>query len=1108
MSDESATPAPIDPWPLLADYFKARPASSSLQIDSFNHFTTHALPQLISGTVIQVPLPNDRTYIVAFGNVYIQRPAVSDGLHQTRVLYPNDARKSDLSYEAIVLVDIFTQVISTGADGVRHCVDSTTQTAVPMFRFPVMLRSSLCNLSRTRELHDECGSDHGGYFIVQGKERVLIAQERNSYNTIFIFEDKKSTKSDYVAEIRSIKEEADYSVLMRVRVVDDAIQVTLPYVQQDVPLGAVLSAMHVDPDRFLALFANQPKAYRIVLLRSLDRQWRDYDVAVRHIGKYTKNRVPESRRTAHTMHIIDNEILPHLGMYATPDERGDFLALMVLKLLRVVFGHASADDRDHVCNKRIEMTGYLIGKLCRDLFKKFLKQLQMRIEKKPDLNIVKLIQNNKITQGLYTCFKKGDWGVPKSKYIRKGVSQILNRLSSIATLSHLRRLTVPIGKESKNMQVRQLHASSYGFTCPSETPEGQTAGIIKAFSVLVRISTGFGTTLVCDTLRQLCATYVDFDTHVVGAPDAHGVGSVIRNLDGCGMFVNGAWLGMVRGNPEDAVRAMRLLRQSHYLDRNTSIQWDTMDNVVHIHSDEGRLLRPVFFVQHPQFGDLSELAARGWDWLEDTGLIVWVDGYEVDFVHVAMYACDIIDETVYLEIHPSLMFGNCAITIPFPEHSQAPRNLYSSSMMKQAMGVYATNYMQRFDNTAYVLHYPQRRMVGTRYEGLMDAEDTPSGTNCVVAIACYSGFNQEDSVLVNRAAVERGLFTSTTYKTYATSEIKRGTHGHERIELPDATFRQTAFNYDGLDERGIVRRGTVITKRHVLVGRVFYRNEMPHRDRSLMYDGLESGVVDGICETTNVHGYRLIKVRIRYVRQLEMGDKVASTQGQKGTTGILLPQEDMPFTADGIVPDVVINAHCIPSRMTINMLLEQLCGKACAFTGKFQDATAFCHNGEDLIADMGTHLTDNGFDRHGEEWFCNGMTGVPLKMTVFVGIAYYQRLKHLVADKIHARATGKMQALTRQPVEGRSRQGGGRVGHMESDAMLSHGASIFLKEKLFDNSDPFAVDVCAACGFMLNSATDLCPMCDADQTKHVAIPYAGKLLFQLLTALGIKIRMS
>lgn len=1085
-----------DIWRIIQGYFENEDLAS-IQKDSFDFLVTHTIPDMISSTTFVAPVSSETSLLIRFGNVYIDKPRdISKNL-----IYPYQARYSDLTYEATVYVDVFTKLFHTIT---KDVLDVQSYPYTMLFRLPVMTRSVLCNLHDSPEHHNESPDDFGGYFIVKGNERVIVSQERINTNSIYVFEDKK-TRSDYVAEIRSLSRGGTvYAVLITARLINGNILITLPKkcTTADIPLGIILRALGADLNDVMRWFEPFPFA-KNTIKKSIHRYANlSTDDAIAFISRHTNPRVPETKRVRHTIQILENQLFPHLGIYATMQSKAYFVCLLVLRLLQVHFGHRHVDDRDHVNNKRIEMSGDLIGNLLHELFKKrFIRFVQQTIEKKGDTNILGIIQKFNLTNRIYHCFSTGNWGVQKSSYIRKGVTQILNRLSYSGTISHLRRIVVPIEKNSKNTDVRHLHASTYGFTCSIESPEGQSAGIVKSLAMIVKISYSISTIMVMDTIVDAGVDIVDF------------------SLGKTALMVNGTWFGCV-DNVVSTLGKLKELRRCGLLHWSISIGYDCIDNEIQIHSDSGRLLRPVFDLKCPRFwAKLQELCNQHrndpkqlWNALQLENIIVWVDGYEVDFAHVAMTMEEIItdkdelENSEFLEIHPSLMLGSCANTIPFPEHSQAPRLIYSSAMMKQAIGMYAQNYITRYDTLAHVLHYPQKRIVNTKYSEFCKMDENPSGVNLIVAIACYTGFNQEDSVIINKSAIDRGLFHSTSYKTTSISEAKRGTHGKERIEIPPKELQKKDLDYSCLDENGIVKKGSKVTVDHVLVGRVFYLNEEPKEDTSLMCEPSEQGIVDEVLETINANGYKHVKIRIRKLRIPEVGDKVAQLSAQKGTIGAVYRQEDMPWGhSSQMVPDLIINPHSQISRMTINMLMEMLCGKECAITGHFQDATAFCHSDE-LVESVGDILTNHGYDQHGDEIFYNGFTGEPFKMKIFMGVCYYQRLKHLVDDKIHARGgRGGVQNLTHQPLEGRSKDGGLRFGEMERDCMISHGASIYLKERMHDTSDPYQVHVCERCGHILDTIDNPCPLCNSDKSKLVSMPYSSKLLMQELNAMGIKV---
>lgn len=1059
-------------WALLDSYFKGSFATD-LQLDSYNDMVYHLLPKIIKQQQVQIRVNKFTVLLLEFCNVYTPKPLDLTSTDR-KPLYPHSARTRNITYDTQVLVDIVYHVVDTSSNIV---LQSNYHRRFELFRIPVMIQSGLCNLSFTNRMkHLEDPYDFGGYFIIKGKERVLMAQERINYNTIYVFA-KKSGKYTHAAEVRSVKEDADYSVMTRVSVTESyQFYCSLPYLSTDIPVVVLLIAFGVSPS-----VIDHPLFHKSTYLYGEMTQ----EDALEFICNHVPNHMDATRKSVYVQQIFDNELFPHLGIHVDATTKCEYLNLMMNKLIRTCTGQRPPDDRDHICNKRVEMSGDLIGSLFKSIFKRSIKALEQHVQKKEDYNIMAFFQRYNMSQKILHCFTTGNWGLPKSNYIRQGVSQVLSRLSFIGALSHLRRLAVPIGKESKNTDVRQIHNSTYGFVCPVETPEGQACGIIKSFAMGVRLSIPIDTSMVMEEMHYLFPTTFapHHDTPV---------------------FINGIPYGYIdRADARAFVTEFKTYRTWSLIPYSVSIVYNDTDNEVVILSDRGRLLRPVFRVA-PGLTNRVQ-SCSDWATLVRDRWIVYIDGGEAESAYIATSMTD--DTTYeYAEIHPSLILSISANLTPFPEHSQAPRNIYHAAQSKQGIGTYTLPFLYRFDTTAHVMHYPQKQLVSTKMMKYSGMEEMPSGHTAIVAIACYSGFNMEDSIIINKSAIERGLFRVTTYKTICAQETKLGTHERDSIERPDK-FEHPGYNYDKLDVDGIVRIGATITDHDVVVGKVFYENEQPVRDCSVVCKSNEHGIVDCVTVTVNASGYKLVKIRVRQLKVPEIGDKCASFHAQKSTIGCLMPQEDMPFTRDGIVPDIILNPNAIPSRMTINMLLDILCGKKCVLNGTYQDATAFCHTGEDLVQEASRVLRDKGYDSLGYESMCNGMTGEMLQSTIFIGPTYYQRLKHLVSEKMHARGKGgNIQMMSRQPCAGRSKDGGLRLGEMERDALITHGTASFLKERLLDLSDPYQIDICKDCGAMVHNKTS-CMVCGQHRIVRVHIPYACKLLFQNLQALGLCVNL-
>jgi DNA-directed RNA polymerase II subunit RPB2 len=479
----------------------------------------------------------------------------------------------------------------------------------------------------------------------------------------------------------------------------------------------------------------------------------------------------------------------------------------------------------------------------------------------------------------------------------------------------------------------------------------------------------------------------------------------------------------------------------------------------------------------------------------------------------------------HCEIHPAMILGVCGSFIPFPDHNQSPRNTYQAAMGKQAIGIYSLNFLQRMDTMAHILYYPQKPLVVTRTMDFLNYKDFPNGINAIVAIASYGGYNQEDSLIMSQDSVDRGLFRSIFYRCYKDDEKNKFGGQKEKFEIPkykECVGCKTA-SYEKLDLDGLISEGIKVSGDDIIIGKTVPFDfqkiksslnpiEMPYKykkDSSTSVRSFESGIIDRVMIGTTELGTKLVKIRIRSVRIPQIGDKFASRHGQKGIVGMLYKNVDLPFTIDGIIPDLIMNPHAIPSRMTIGHLLECILSKVSALGGFEGDGSPFTNITAEKISNQLSHYN---FEKHGWEIMANGETGELLNSMIFIGPTYYQRLKHMVDDKIHSRARGPVQILTRQPVEGRSRDGGLRFGEMERDCMVSHGAAIFLKDRLMDQSDAYSIFVCDLCGLIAiaNQKKGIfeCRSCsNKNYISLIKIPYACKLLFQELMALSIGPRM-
>ena len=805
---------------------------------------------------------------------------------------------------------------------------------------------------------------------------------------------------------------------------------------------------------------------------------------------------------------------------------------MTNQLLQCSFGWKKVDDRDNYKNKRLDLTGALLNNLFRNYFNKVVKDMQKQVVREINngswrsmgrykdiinpTNVYKIIKSTTIENGLKRALATGDFGIKNPHSTKVGVAQVLNRLTYISTLSHLRRVNTPIDKSGKLIPPRKLHNSQWGYICPAESPEGAPIGVVKNLSYMSHVTIKSSRDPLYDLIKD----------HLVPLQ----IGTYELYFDKVKVFINGAWVGIAT----DANKLYLLIKDKKYrgcINIYTSIIFNYRYKEIRICNDAGRLTRPLLRVKDGKLlltnAMVNKIKTGELSWTDllctkklKESVIEYIDAEEQNIALIAMTSKDLKSNKHYThcEIHPSTIFGILASCIPFPEHNQSPRNTYQCAMGKQAMGLYATNFSGRMDKTSYILTYGARPLVDTRIVNLIRLNDIPSGTMVIVAIASFTGYNQEDSIIFNQEFVDRGGLSLTVYKTEKDEDKK--TYGDEEIRCrpdPIKTKGMNFANYDKLNHAGIIPENTHLENKDVIIGKVVpikgNRNDhtkiIKYSDQSKVFRTHEECYIDKNYVDRNGDGYTFCKVRTRTYRRPEIGDKFSSRHGQKGTIGIILPPEDMPFSDSGIRPDIIINPHAIPSRMTIGQLKETLLGKILSILGLFGDGTSFNQLPIDFISKQ---LLKNGFERHGNEVLMNGMTGEQIQSSIFMGPAFYQRLKHMVNDKAHSRSIGPMVVLTRQPAEGRSRDGGLRFGEMERDCMAAHGATHFTQERLYGVSDKYELFACRKCGMfaIFNNAQHLhlCKTCgNRVSFALIQIPYACKLLFQELTTMNIAPRI-
>ncbi|MEI8363959.1 MAG: DNA-directed RNA polymerase subunit B [archaeon] len=589
----------------------------------------------------------------------------------------------------------------------------------------------------------------------------------------------------------------------------------------------------------------------------------------------------------------------------------------------------------------------------------------------------------------------------------------------------------------------------------------------------------------------------------------------------CKIYVNGGLVGF-HNNPSKLRKELIGKRRSRMIDSQINIAFREETNEMYINTDGGRVQRPLIIVENSKSKLTKEVLEDVknkkvlWPELVKKGIIEYLDAEEEENAYVALDDKDITPDHTHLEISGTAIFSIITSMIPFAHHNMAGKAIFGAKIFKQAVGIPAVNYKHRFDTEMHVLYYPQKPLVTTRTEKMLNIDRRPMIQNSIVAIMPYRGYNMIDALIMNKGAVERGLGRSSYYRSYSAQENRYPSGQADDFKIPGETtigFRGDDA-YKNLGEDGIANIETYVPEGGVVIGMTspprfveeiseFGVVSEDRRESSVTARKHLNGHVDKVLITLTLAGVKLCKIKVRSTMIPQVGDKFSSHHGQKGVVGAVINEEDMPFTSSGIKPDFILNPHSIPSRMTIGHMFETIAAKAGALSGKEIDGTAF-YSDKDAIQKL---LLSLGFREDGKEVFFDGITGEKIEMPIFVGPISFKRLYHVVTNKIQARDKGSIQLLTRQPTEGKEKGGGLRFGEMEGDALVGHGAAMLLHEKLMDDSDQLDVHICSDCGVLaINDKIRnklYCPICKGGNIHQVKISYGFKLLLDELKALGV-----
>jgi DNA-directed RNA polymerase II subunit RPB2 len=1232
-------------WKVIDKYFTDNPNNLvSHHLESYNDFFTQGIHRIfrennpirfIEREEKDSQASDQRNECLLYlggkdGNkIYFGKPIIFDGQsdRKSHYMYPNDARLRNMTYGTTIHYDVDVDFIYYENKERKEL--SKTLEKIYLGRFPIMLQSNLCILQGlSREVRfnmGECRNDYGGYFIIDGKEKVIVSQEKFANNMLYVRTLKKDDLYSHSAEIRSVSEDASKQIrTTAVKIVapsasytNNQIVVLVPNVRKPVPLFILMRALGIISDkdiiRTCLLDLDKNKSFIDLFIPSVHdaHEIFNQETALEYIKTFTKRSTLSG-----VMEILSDYFLPHIGELNFL-EKAYFVGYMVYKLLRVYTKEEKPTDRDSFLFKRVELTGSLIYDLFREYYLIQKKDIALKIDQEYyyhrgkyqddstnrkekntinqkktkntetvnpyksgdsflgliELNFKLFFKDRVVEDGFRKAFK-GNWG-SEAHTKRLGVVQDLNRLSWNTFISHLRKINLPLDASAKVVGPRHLNSSQWGYIDPVDTPDGGNIGLHKHIAISTHITSGSSSIPMMHWLRANTPIKILLETN----PE-----SIYHSTK---IFINGYWLGVI-DKPIEFVNMLKLYRRNGVIPVFTSISFQYEHNEIHIYSDAGRLCRPIFYMENGkesfQREDVISLLSSGkitWTQLvsgfkeksdenfsiktnkmydlhelypdlgtgeevvfktlqKNKSVIDFVDTAEEESALIAMYPADLKKSKYYthLEIDPSLILGVMGNQIIYPEYNPFPRDAFSCGQSKQAVSVYHSNYQMRIDKMGVVLNSGQTPLVKSRYLEYINHEEQPYGVNAIVAIMAYTGYNVEDAILINEGSINRGIFRTTYYSMYEAREESSKVSGlvnskFANIEKNNVIKIKPGYDYSYLDDYGLVKENTPLDDKIIVIGKITsnLENQDVWYDDSIKTKKGQLGFVDKSFITEGEEGFNIAKVRIREERIPAIGDKMASRAGQKGTLGLIIPEEDMPFTADGVRPDLIINPHALPSRMTIGQIIESLFGKVCTSYGAFGDCTAFQVKGSNYST-YAPLLVRAGFNSSGNQILYNGMTGEQIQSDIYIGPTYYMRLKHMVKDKINYRARGPNQALTRQPVQGRANDGGLRIGEMERDGVLAHGMSYFLNESFMIRGDEYYMAVCNKSGAIAiyNDSRNLflSPFADGPIQFHtnpdgsmnikniskfgrsfsiLRIPYSFKLLIQELQVMNVQMRI-
>ncbi|MCK4997603.1 DNA-directed RNA polymerase subunit B'' [Candidatus Pacearchaeota archaeon] len=1067
---------------LVKEFLKTHSLVES-NIKSFNDFISNRMQEIVQELSNALPTED---FEIKLGKIRVGKPNMIESDGSSKPVTPAEVRLRKLTYSAPIWMEMT----------INYAGQVETE-EVQLGRIPIMVNSKACNLdgmSKEELIKNYIDpKDHGGYFLINGNERVMVMAEDLASNQTFV--EWQKTKNRLILKLFS--QRGAYKIPVNVVESNDGILETSFSRFRDIPAIILLKALGMTSDADIAkLIGKQTDSLIVNLYEYADMN--DVNDALMWIAEKSSLQGTNKEMLDRVKQRIDSYFLPHIGLdKAARMEKARTLCKFIKQFyIAKDDTQAAMTDKDHYANKRVRLSGDLLSDLFRVNMNILLREvqhtLQKTVKRRKFFSIKTIAKSSLFTHRVESAIATGSWIGERS-----GVTQNMDKNNSFAIMSQLHRVTSTLPGEQENLAARTVHPTHFGRFCPIETPEGTEIGLRKNLALLARIST---------------RTTMNHD-------------EVMKVLKGIGMLEHGSidvfYNGRFSGATEDVetfVKAVKGERRTTNLPVEMSVRFDKFLDTVFITSEIGRVIRPMIIVENgvsklkPEHLALVKEGNLSWENLFEKGILEYLDAAEEDDCYICLDEGSLTEEHTHLEIDKIDIFGVSVSLIPFG-HQDPPARMVKggSRAYRQGLGLYAGNFPVRIDTDVSLLHYPQKPLVRSFVYDTLNVH--PAGQNVVLAIMPYEGYNMEDASVMNKGSIDRGLGRSSRFRPYISVELNYAGGLRDEVCIPDKDVSgyRVEDSYRYLEDDGIVFPEAEVKEGEVIIGKISppkFLSEareisiQTKKENSTAIKQEEFGTIDAVFVTHDKEGNRIIQVRTRELRIPEIGDKFSNPHGQKGILGMIAPEQDVPFTVSGVKPDMMFNPHGIPSRMTMGYLMDVLGGKVAALSGRVVDASAFS---SETVDSLEGNLKKLGFRQSGKEIMYNGITGKRMPIKIFIGNMFYLKLKYMVADKMHARGTGKVALLTRQPIEGRSRGGALRLGEMEQQALVGHGASLLLKERY--DSDKVVLNICSKCGSVVIDDQihnkKVCSLCHSNQVEPVEVSYAFKLLVEELQGLHL-----